>query len=65
MTVFSEPSFDPFAVLKAIKGYAASFFGCTECAKHFQDMVTRELPMDEWVCYFEILVRLLSAKILL
>uniref|UniRef100_A0A336K3J4 Sulfhydryl oxidase n=1 Tax=Culicoides sonorensis TaxID=179676 RepID=A0A336K3J4_CULSO len=34
-------SSDPLEVLQAMHGYIKNYFGCTECAQHFQQMATR------------------------
>lgn len=36
-----EISNDPLEILQAMHGYIKNFFGCTECAKHFQEMAAR------------------------
>uniref|UniRef100_A0A1L8EFK0 Sulfhydryl oxidase n=1 Tax=Haematobia irritans TaxID=7368 RepID=A0A1L8EFK0_HAEIR len=36
-----DKSEDPLEVLQAMHGYVKHFFGCTECAKHFQEMATK------------------------
>ncbi|XP_063699023.1 sulfhydryl oxidase 1 [Culicoides brevitarsis] len=36
-----ETSNDALEILQAMHGYIKNFFGCTECAKHFQEMATR------------------------
>ncbi|XP_073845973.1 quiescin sulfhydryl oxidase 1 [Musca autumnalis] len=36
-----DKSEDPLEVLQAIHGYVKHFFGCTECAEHFQEMAKR------------------------
>ena len=37
----SEQNDDPMEVLHAMHGYVKHFFGCSECAKHFQDMAKK------------------------
>ncbi|KAH8290404.1 hypothetical protein KR054_002687 [Drosophila jambulina] len=37
----NEESSDPLEVLQAMHGYIKNFFGCTECAEHFQAMASR------------------------
>jgi thiol oxidase len=37
----SEDNEDPMEVLHAMHGYIKHFFGCTDCAKHFQEMAKR------------------------
>lgn len=40
-----QPNFDPLKILQSFKGYIENFFSCTECAKHFVQMVTKDFPM--------------------
>ncbi|XP_017145854.1 sulfhydryl oxidase 1 [Drosophila miranda] len=37
----NEDSQDPLEVLQAMHGYIKNFFGCSECADHFQAMASR------------------------
>ncbi|ALC41135.1 CG4670 [Drosophila busckii] len=37
----NEHSQDPLEVLQAMHGYIKNFFGCTDCAEHFQAMAAR------------------------
>lgn len=55
-------------VLQAMHGYVKNFFGCTECAKHFQAMATRNRLFDVkendkailwlWISHNEVNLRL-------
>ncbi|XP_013184933.1 sulfhydryl oxidase 1 isoform X2 [Amyelois transitella] len=55
-------------VLKAMHGYVKHFFGCTECAQHFQDMAARNKIFDVkendkavlwlWISHNEVNLRL-------
>ncbi|XP_027724221.1 sulfhydryl oxidase 1 isoform X2 [Vombatus ursinus] len=47
---------DPQEVLQAIRGYVKFFFGCRECAKHFEQMAAASMDrvksMDDAVLWF-------------
>ncbi|XP_068921543.1 sulfhydryl oxidase 1 isoform X1 [Petaurus breviceps papuanus] len=47
---------DPQEVLQAIRGYVKYFFGCRECAKHFEQMASASMDrvesMDDAVLWF-------------
>lgn len=71
MTFFLEAGFDPLGVLYGIRGYVGTFFGCTYCAQHFMEMVTKNLKMEDWVSrldfgvYLRLRIFLFSGQILL
>ncbi|TRY83594.1 hypothetical protein DNTS_033710 [Danionella cerebrum] len=39
-------SADPLEVLQAMRGYIHSFFGCRECATHFESMAQGSVPQE-------------------
>ena len=42
-------------VLKAIRGWAQSFFGCEDCKNHFLEMTFEAMPIEEKVEFIKII----------
>ncbi|CAD5233476.1 unnamed protein product [Bursaphelenchus xylophilus] len=45
----AEADFDPKAVLKSIRGWVGSFFGCEHCRQHFLKMTGKSFNMDDHI----------------
>ncbi|CAD5229762.1 unnamed protein product [Bursaphelenchus okinawaensis] len=45
----SEEGYDPKDILKAIRGWVGSFFGCEHCRQHFLKMTGKNFKMDDHI----------------